>query len=418
MRKRLLVILRRAARRLLLRRVLESCAVTATAGALCGAVVELGWWLSAVSVAAGSAVCALAAFLGVWLWLRPGPRRITHLDVLQAAVVGGLMVVGGTAGVAGLWLGWADATAPWGAPLVLVSIGVLAGAVLAVVRGVSALQAAVYLDIHGEFDERLATAVEAEANQAGGTLADGLYAQALDALSGVPYRKVFAWKRTRATLGALALATALAALCGAMGSMAPLKTPSAVDEIGSLADLPGALKEMGPGKLRVVVVAIETLAGAEGIPEKMVEALRTSARAAESRDDERLGELLAGLDKATRQRLEDAIQAAVKRSAGGGPGADGGRSPVAANNNAGGNGGNGGKNGNGAPLGGTGVRVYHPKYADTMRKNGHTADGNGGMAPRGYVWRLSRARAVHALNAGQVPIEYRPIIIKFFGTEP
>jgi len=409
MRRKLLEILRRVAHRLLLRRTLESCAVTAAAGGLCAAAVELGWWLSPVSGPAGVAVCALAALCGVWLWLRPGPRRVMRLDVSQAAVAAALLAAGGALGAAGAMLGWASAMPRWGASAALVCAGVLAGAVLAVVRGVSTLQAAVYLDIHGKLDERLATAAEAAASQADGTLADGLYAQALDALSGVPYRKVLAWKRTYATLGALALA---AILCLLMGLLPALKTASAEEGITDLADLPGALKEMRGGKLRVVVVAMETLAGAEGIPEKVAEVLRKAARAVESRDDRRLREVLAGLDEATHRQLEEAIRAAVRTSSGVGPGARGGRLPVATNDN----GGRGGSR-DGAGLGGTDVGVYHPDYAAAMRKDSHPAAGNGTHVSVKHVWDRTRARAVNDLDTGQVPVEYRRIIRKFFGTE-
>jgi len=418
MRQRLLENLRRVARRLLLRRVLESCAVMAAAGSLCAAVVELGFWLSAASTAAGAAVCALAVLCGAGLCVRPGLRAMLRLDAHQAGLAAGLLIAGGTAGAAGAVLGWAASGPQWGASAVLVCTGIAAGAVLAVARGVSVLQAAVYFDIHGGLDERLATAVEAAERQADDPLACGLYAQGLDALSGVPYRKVPAWKRTRATLGALALGVAL---CGTMGSLPALQADPAGVKIADLADLPGSLKTMGPGALRVVVVAMEASAGADGVSEEVAEALRASARAVESRDAQALRQALAGLDKAlaeadeaTRRRIEQAILAAAGTPGGGAAGPNAGRSPGAGD----GTGSPDGNAGRGARFGGSGVSVYHPEYADAMRKQGHAAAADRQRVPMGHAWRLSRASAVHALDAGRVPLAYRPIIRKFFGTEP
>ena len=325
------------------------------------------------------------------------------------------MVAGGAAGGVGALLGWPEAAPAWIASAALVFGGAVVGAILAWARGVSTLQAAVYLDIHGGFDERLATAAEAAGKQAQGTFVDGLYAQALDVLAETNCRKVRPWKRTRATLGALALA---AALCGLMGSLPPLQTARGV-EVADLADLPEALKEMGPGRLRVIEVAMETLADGGGIPADVAKALRESADAVRAKDDARLEEALASLrealktDEATWLRIKDVILAAAQTTSDGG--ADGRGStpdPVA-------NGGrpNGGTGSDAARGGGSGVPVYHPEYANKLRKDGHTAPGDGQRVSMGHVWRQSRIEALGALDAGQVPAEYRPIIRNFFGTE-
>ena len=413
MRKELLVILRRVARRLLLRRVLESCAVMAVAGGLCAAAVELGWWLCPVSRAAGAGACALAVLGGALLWLRGGLRRSMGLDVPQAAVAAGLLVAGGSAGAAGAMLGWLVWAPAWGAPVVLICAAVAAGAVLAVVRGVSVLQAAVYLDIHGRLDERLATAAEAATNEADGPLAERLYAQALDALSGAPYRKVPAWKRTRATLGALVLAVPLCVLTGLLPT---LKSA----EIADLGDLPGAVTDMSGPERVLVVGVIEGLAKGGGVPAAVAEALGELAPAVGSGNDERVTRAVEELvkklevaDEATQRRIEDAILAAARTSAGAGTGSKGGAGDGAGGNDARGD----GPTSDPARVGGTGVAVYHPEYAAKMRKNGDRAPGDDGRVSMDYVWRRSCIEATHALDTGQVPFEYRPIIRKFFATE-
>ena len=414
MRERVLVILRGAARRLLLRRVLESCAVTAAAGGLCAAVVALGWWLSPVSGPAGAVVCAVASLCGIWLWLRAPLHQAMRLDAGQAALAGGLMVVGGAVGGAGALLGWAAVAPAWGASAALVLGGVAIGAIPALARGVSAMQAAVYLDIHGGFDERLATAAEAADEQAQGTFADGLYAQALDVLADPNSRKVPAWKRTRATLGALALA---AALCGLTGSLPALKTVGRAG-VTDLADLPEALKEMGPGQLRVIEVAMETLADEPGVSADVAKALRKSAGAVRGKDGKRLKDALARAlaraDAATRKRIEDVILAAAQSTSGAGAGGTGGGSAPAPSSTRPST----GAGSDVARVGGSGVVVYHPEYAKQMRKGGHAAAGDEGRVSMDHMWRRYRDNAVDALDNGQVPAEYRPIIRKFFDTEP
>lgn len=414
MRERLLVILRRAAHRLLLRRVLESSAMTAAAGGLCAAAVELGWWLSAVSPAAGAAICALAVLGGALLWLHPGLRGAIHLDRPQAAIAGAVLILGGAAGAAGAMLGWADAVAPWIASAALVCAGALAGAALACVRGVSVLQAAVYLDIHGRLDERLATAAEAVADKADGVLANQLYAQALDALAITPYRKIPAWKRTRATLGAMALA---AALCGAMGSLPSLRA-AAEPVVANLADLPAAVGEMGSRKIHLVVAAMRTSAAGKGVGAEVSAALRESARAVARKDPEQvaramdeLAKALETADDATRRRIKAAILAAAGASGGGGDGAKSNGAKTVA-------GGNG--QGDGQTRGGKGVLVYDPAYAAAMKQMGKGAPdaGDDNRVAMDDVWRDSRAKASAALDAGRVPAEYRRIIRKFFATEP
>ncbi len=418
MREKLLVILGRAARRVLIRRLLESAAVLAAAGGLAAAGVEFGWWLASASRPAGAVPCVVLVVLGVWLWTRPAVRDAMRLDLAHGSLAGVLCVVGGAVGALGALLGWADVTPRWAVGVVLLGAGAAVGAALAVARGVSALQAAVFLDIHGELDERLATAVEAAGGRDDGPLAEQLYSQAVAALEATPPRSVPAWRRTRATLGALGLAVLLCLAMWALPSMGARGAAPLTD----LAELPDALGEMSPRTVQLIVATMQIRAGQNGVSDAAAEALRRSARAVQSKDAERVRKALADLvkaletaDEATRRRIESAILAA----AGGGAG---GRAPVAG----------GTPNGNGgtdpqltsvARSGGKPVRVYHPEYADAlrrMRRDGAAAPAGGGggrHVAMGLVWRRARDDAAAALAAGHVPIDYRPIIRAFFDTE-
>ena len=150
----------------------------------------------------------------------------------------------------------------------------------------------------------------------------------------------------------------------------------------------------------------------------MAEALGELAPAVGSGNDERVARAVEELvkkleaaDEATQRRIEDAILAAARTSAGAGPGGKDGDG--AEGNDARGN----GPTSDPVRAGGTGVAVYHPEYAAKMRKNGDRAPGDDGRVSMDYVWRRSCIEATQALDTGEVPFEYRPIIRKFFSTE-
>ena len=415
MREKLDVILRRAARRVLIRRTLESAAVLAAAGGLAAAMVELGWWLSSAGGPAGAVPCVGAIVLGVGVWMRPALRRAAGLDMAHGALAGVLCVVCGACGALGALLGWAEATPRWAVAVGALGVGAAVGGVLALVRGVSALQVAVYLDIHGELDERLATAAEASAGGDDGPLAQQLYAQAVAALDARPPRSVPAWKRTRATLGALGLAVVL---CLAMWAL-PLMGARARTRPTTLAELSDAVGEMSPRTVQLVAATMQARAAEAGLGDAAAGALRRSARAVRSKDAERVRKALADLakaletaDEATRRRIESAILAA----AGGGPG---GRPdvPAAGAND---NGGADSRLTSVAQSGGKPVRVYHPEYADALRRmrtGALTVPGPDTHVSMDVVWRHARDDAAAALASGDVPADYRPILRAFFDTE-
>jgi len=419
MRKKLLGLLRSAAGRLLVRRMLESSAVMAVAGGLTAAAVEVGWWLASLSRLGGAVACGPAIVLGVWLWTRPALRRAMRLDVGQGAVAGGVCIFGASAGAIGALVGWADVVSLWVVPAGLLCAGAIVGALLAVVRGVSVLQAAVYLDVHGRMDERLATAAEAAIRGEDGPLAERLYAQAVDALGATRPRSVPPWKRTRATLGALALAVLLCVAVGVLPSPVVERRPGPT----SLDDLPDALADMPESELHLVVRTLQGQAGRSGLPAGLAAALRESARAVESENARRVRKAMARLVKALEAGEPEAmrkIEEAILAAAGGG---DTFRDwPATAPSNGG---------GIGQPLtgvgktGGAAVRVYHPEYAAALLRM-HVGPQTGSVAPvaqgnrvsMGLVWRQAHNDAAAALAAGRVPAEYRPIVRKFFDTEP
>ena len=127
-----------------------------------------------------------------------------------------------------------------------------------------------------------------------------------------------------------------------------------------------------------------------------------------------LARALARADAATRKRIEDVILAAAQSTSGAGAGGTGGGSAPAPSSTRPST----GAGSDVARVGGSGVVVYHPEYAKQMRKGGHAAAGDEGRVSMDHMWRRYRDNAVDALDNGQVPAEYRPIIRKFFDTEP
>ena len=201
-----------------------------------------------------------------------------------------------------------------------------------------------------------------------------------------------------------------------MGSLPPLKA-AAGPVVADLADLSAAVGEMGPRKIHLVVAAMRTSAAGKGVGAEIAAALRESARAVAGKNPEQvaramdeLAKALETADDATRRRIEAAILAAAGDSGGGGDGAKGDGTKTTA-------GGNGQTDEQ--PLGGKGVSVYDPGYAAAMKRmgKGHPDAGDDNRVAMDDWWRLSRAKASAALDAGRVPAEYRPIIIKFFATE-
>ena len=420
MRKKLLDLLRGAAGRLLLRRMLESSAVMAAAGGLTAAAVELGWWLASHSRLGGAAACGPAIILGVWLWTRGALRRAMRLDMGQGAVAGGVCIFGASAGAVGALVGWADVTPLWAVPAGLLCAGAVVGALLAVVRGVSVLQAAVYLDIHGRMDERLATAAEAAVRGADDPLAERLYAQAVYALGATQPRSVPAWKRTRATFGALALAVLLCVAIGFLPSPADERRPGPT----SLGDLPDALADMHESEIRLVVATLQDRAGQTGLPKGLAAALRESARAVESEDDQRIRKAVAKLIEALDAGDPDAmgrIKQAILASAGGGGGGTSGQVTTAPSTGAGSD----QTLTSVAKTGGAAVRVYDPEYAAALLRM-HKGPQTGGVPPvaagnrvaMDLVWRQAHNDAAAALASGRVPGEYRHIVRNFFDMEP
>jgi len=420
MRKKLLGLLRGAAGRLLVRRILESAAVMAAAGGLTAATVELGWCLALYSRLGGAAACGPMIILGVWLWTRSSLRGAMRLDVGQGAVAGGVCIFGASTGAIGALVGWADVVPVWVVPMAFLSGGVVVGAVLAVARGVSVLQAAVYLDIHGRLDERLATAAEAAVRGDDGPLADRLYAQAVDAMGATKSSSVPPWKRTRATFGALALAVLLCVATGFLPSS--IKEPRPAPQ--TLGDLPSALADMPEPAISLVVATLQDRAGQNDLPPGLAAVLRESAKAVESKDDQRIRQAVEKLiealnagDPAAMRKIEQAILA----SAGGA-----GQTPQNWTTTAPSTGGEGeGPVTSAAKTGGAAVRVYAPEYAEALRRmrEGVVAGGAdpvapGDRVPMDLVWREAHRNAAAALAAGRVPAQYRPIVRKFFDTEP
>ncbi len=91
-------------------------------------------------------------------YLRRTSRRIGACRVIEAAGLG--VIVGGLAAAGGQIVFWLAGRPHRAAGIMILAAGLLAGAIVALIKGVSLRQAAGYVDSRATLDERLTTAVE------------------------------------------------------------------------------------------------------------------------------------------------------------------------------------------------------------------------------------------------------------------
>ena len=334
-------------------------------------------------------------------------RRLARVRALESGAVAVVVAGAGCAivQVACILGGWGPRFLPVALPLLLPLAGVATAAVV-LVRGVSAREAAAFLDTRCRLDEQLGTATElAEASDPPGPVGRYVFERALTAARGASALRQRLWTRSRTTTGAMLLAVLL---CGTL-ALAPIAGAGDRADIEAIAaaveDMPRPRRAQLAGALRI---AAEVDAAHAGL-------LNDAATAAEQRDVEELAALLNELREAGIEPAE-VIPASLL------PGGSGGGSQGAAGT--GEDASVAGANGQRPvpethPSGPEFVGVYHPEYAGTLPAAASRATGEGreGIVEYDQAWRAAKRRAAEALAHDDVPHRYRRLIRRFFEAE-
>ncbi len=440
-----LMVLRGAARRLLAVRAAEAGAVGAVSAGLAVTAAQAGLLAGRVHPVLGAAIALLPILAGAAVLRWPALRRAARLDGCDArlvvATVCGVAVIGAVVVLAGR-------AVPQGRlllPIVLVPLGAAAAAAGVALRGITLRQAALYHDIRFGLAERLTTAAElAEApadgvqvptgqrpgealgpgDQPDGQVAQWVFGQAFAAATQAELPRRGLWRRTRATAGALVLASAL---CAVLALISP--PGSARASADSFDDIRVRARMLSPGEKRQLVEALQRLAErVERDPALRRRLLAAAAAAAKNQQlDSRLVELqnaVAGADDAQAAAIARAILRAVGLPAGpDGDGTNGANTAQLADN------------GNAVPpvppfnpgtLDANQAEkplpartfIYNPAYAAVADANASSATKAGASPPQfvplNDAWTQARARAAAAMRANTVPPQYRDIVRRFF----
>ena len=326
-------------------------------------------------------------------YLRRTSRRILVRRLVESADVG--VVLGGLAAGCVQLLFWLAGLSHHLPGIAIFAVGPLACVTVTLIKGVSPLQAARYVDSRAELDERLTTAAELIASGDVSPPAQCVYAQATAASESAEAMSVNLWVRGRV----LAAGAMLAVLwCGAL---AMLPQGRSADE-----QLLAALGDMSPEAIKALA---EDFARAAEAPGAEAPLLSRAADAVERKDVRSLEAILADLRRRG-VRLARIVRPDVLAMAAGG-GSD--ASDTAATRPA-----------DAAQKrpnrhGGGPVHVWDPLY-DKLTSNIQSSTqpiGTNGSEPSvSYTdaWSAARLRAAGALRTGSVRAEYRRMVREFF----
>jgi len=172
-------------------------------------------------------------------YLRRTSRRMLGRRAIEAAGLG--VIVGGLAAAGGQIVFWMSGRSHRAAGIMILAAGLLAGVVVALIKGVTLRQAARYVDHRAALDERLTTAVELASVGDRSPAAQCVYAQAARAARSAEASAVSLWVRGRVTAAGAMLAVLL---CGAM-LMLPQRRSAGERIIHALAGMsPEAVKAL------------------------------------------------------------------------------------------------------------------------------------------------------------------------------
>jgi len=414
--------LRIEARKLLWTRAAEAAAVTAGAGGLTAAALQVAWFVAPRSVTVAGAMGALPVLLGLAAML-PSARKVLRCTRRLSIAVAAILVAGGAAGI-GAVLAGADQLLPALAlPVIGIGLGGVVGVVVVVASGVSLQEAAVFLDVRFKLGERLSTAAElADSQQSRTPFAAVVDSQAWDALQGSrPHKRPF-WKRTRATAGALTL---IVLLCAAVAFLpGPSTQPGELD----LAALAEDFQTMQPPEQQELARRLLDVAELAAHDPELLAALTAAATAA---GEQEVDQLTDALGRARRALLEaggggDDIAKALALAVGQGD-ADSAAERATARQT--GPAGERPEISQTSPAGQDDLvrwtHVWDPQYAQHLASHDGPEDANAvespaeapapaGLLPYDAAWRAARQRAAQALDRGQVPPRCRELVKAYF----
>jgi len=326
-------------------------------------------------------------------YLRRTSRRILLRRAIEAAGLG--VIVGGLAAAAGQIVFWMAGRPHRAAGIMILAAGLLAGAIVALIKGVSSRQAARYVDSRAALDERLTTAVELAAAGDRSPAAQCVYAQAARAARSAEASAVSLWVRGRVTAAGAMLAVLL---CGALVMLPQHR--------GAGERIINALGGMSPEAVKALA---EEFARAARAADANAPLLARAAKATRQKDARVLAAILADL----RRRGVRLVRIV--------------RPDVLALATAGGSDANGSVETRPAPPSTTGpnryaggpVHVWDPLYGKFNSGRRSTTQTAGTDDPPPVVnysdaWTAARLRAAGALRTGSIPPEYRRMVRDFF----
>ncbi len=326
-------------------------------------------------------------------FLRRTSRRILARRVIETAGIGAI-VAGLVATGCQITL-WTIGQPHRVAGLMILLAGLLIGAAVAIVKGVSLRQAARYMDNLAELDERLTTAVELADARDRSSAAYCVYAQAAEATGSSRVAEVSLWVRGRVTLGAAMLAVFL---CGAT-SMLPQSRRVDEQIIASLGD-------MSPEAIRALA---DEFARAAQAADTDAPLLARAAHAARQKDARALSAILDDLRrrgvKLVRIMRPDVLALAM---AGGSDAAGSARTKPAVSDPI----------HSGGHAGGP-VHVWDPLY-DKFASNKPAGakpkvnQNSGPTVTYSDAWSAAHSRAAGVLRTGSLRPEYRAMVREFF----
>ena len=318
---------------------------------------------------------------------------------IEAAGLG--VIVGGLAASAGQIVFWIADRPHRAAGILILAAGLLAGVIVALIKGVSPRQAARYLDSRAALDERLTTAVELASAGDRSPAARCVYAQASEAARSAEASAVSLWVRGRVTAAGAMLAVLL---CGSL-LMLPQRRSAGERIIDALAGMsPEAVKALAEEFARAARAADATNAPS----------LERASEATKRKDARALAAILAELKRGGVRLVKIVRPDVLALATAGGSDANGsGETGPAVSSSK-----------HPRRYAGGPVHVWDPLYDKLNSARRSTTQRAGVEDPSPVVsypvvsyndaWSAARLRAAGALRTSSIPPEYRRMVRDFF----
>ena len=282
----------------------------------------------------------------------------------------------------------------------ILAAGLLAGVIVAIIKGVSLRQAARYVDNHASLDERLTTVVELAAAGDSSPAAQCVYAQASEAARSAEASTVNLWVRGRVTASGAMLAVLLC------GTLAMLPQRRGADE--------RILDGLGGMSPEAVKALAEEFARAARAADANAPLLARGAEAIRQKDARALAEILADLERRGVRLVKIVRPDVLALATAGGSDANGsGETGPAVSSSK-----------HPRRYAGGPVHVWDPLYDKLNSARRSTTQRAGVEDPSPVVsypvvsyndaWSAARLRAAGALRTSSIPPEYRRMVRDFF----